>query len=45
MSVLSGQLQDFAGEVVVVGLEPRRDRRGQVCCIADDLLDRASALE
>src|SRR6185503_655229 len=38
-------LQDLAGEVVVVGLEPRRDRCGQVCCVPDDLLDRASGLQ
>jgi len=29
----------------VVRLEPRRDRRGQVCCVPDDLFDRASGLQ
>src|SRR5918996_6520417 len=36
------QLQDLAGEVVVVGLEPGGDRGREVGGVADDLLDRAS---
>ena len=37
-----GQLQDLAGQAVVVGLEPGGDGRGEVGRVADDLLGRAS---
>src|SRR2546423_8943669 len=35
-----GPLENFSGQVVVVGLQPRSDRRGEVGRIADDLLRR-----
>src|ERR671932_610540 len=37
-----GPLQDFAGQAVVVGLEPGRDGGGEVGGVADDLLGRAT---
>src|SRR4029079_4500992 len=38
-------LEHLAGEAVVVGLEPRGHRSGQVGGVADDLLGRAARLE
>src|SRR5262249_29295651 len=35
------QLQHPSGQTLMVGLEPRRDGRGQVGCVADHLLGRA----
>src|SRR5215207_10857037 len=40
-----GHLQNLARQVVVVGLQPWRNRGCQVSGIADDLLDRAASLE
>src|SRR5205823_15101677 len=38
-------LEHLAGEAVVVGLQPWRDRGRQVGCVADDLLGGAAVLE